>query len=748
MSLLILLKQRSVMRKLALYFLWVMVALILMSISNYFLNLSVYKQNYSITSILLSNLGLVGLGFLISAIVKSLKSKWLTSLVVILFFLTIFISISEILIYKYSGVAFVKQSFLHFEIESLFVGFAIYPVEYSSVVLTILIISLVLYWLAIPIQTSKKIYVILVILFFLVVNHNFGSSLGRLITNYKAYKNQKEIEMLSAQAIQPYEEFGIQPISANNQMLKAEFVGRKKNLIIIYQESFSRGFISSDKYPGLTPEIDQLIQTNGAFENYHSTAKFTIQGLISSLCGFIPNLASGNNISSNQIPYINLPCLSDILKKLEYQQEFVGGSRKNFSNREAILKTKGFDKVWGWLDYEKPKGYQKNDWGLQDSDLYDFALNRAIEMNKKEKPFHLSLLTLATHLDGNPDPICPEYRPEEKHHKFINGIHCADFLLGRFINQLKEHGLLKNTTVLITSDHGVFPVKLINNLYGKSFDKNRLLGILIDDYNFDKSLPLALYDVSSIVLKALNIEFNSGFINGRTPDKINKDRFILRENLLNKKDKFAEGCNQTEKISIPIDLCENQRLVDKTWGYAAGFNKEFEQYKLSDGVSFSSSIQNNKRKTEFYLGGVAQTQNFIVNGYPLSDANRNSRNHIFVLVYDLATQSVDSYNAYRYIDTNVDYFYRLVFLEEKQEDKIYFIFSELGTKADSNEKWNQIFKALGSDKFNFPQEPYFGIFKKSNNVLSKAEWSVSPVKSLNLDFGDLSQVNFTDLVND
>lgn len=728
------------MRKLFLYALWLLVALLLMSVSNYFLNQSVYDKVFSVSAIVLGNFGLIGVGFLIAGWVKSKKSKWMSTLLFTVFFVIIFITLSEILVYKYSGVAFVEQAFLHFELQSLLVGFSIYPLKYTLIVFVIGLISLGLVTLAMPIS-NPKVWLLAAVCLWLSVSSNYGTSLGRLTTNFQNYIHQKQVALMTAERIKPYAAFGLRPIAVDNQKLKAQFIGKQKNLIIIYLESFSRGFINSEKYPNLTPEIDQLIKTYGELNNYHSTAKFTMQGLMSSLCGVIPKLATGNNISSSQIPYKNLPCLTDVLKLLGYQQEFLGGARKSFSNKEKFLKSKNFDRVYGWLDYAKPKNYQTNDWGLQDSDLLEFALGRVSELESASQPYHLSLLTLATHLNGNPDPSCPEYKPQENHHKFIQGIHCADFLLGQFIQQLKTKDVLDKTTLLITSDHGVFPVELIRELFGKDFDRNQLLGILIDDYAFNQSLPIALYDVPAILINALKIDFNSGFINGRAPEEVSENRFLLRENVLNTNHDFAQGCNEHLEIKAPIDACENQRLVEKTWGYAANFNQELEPIKLDGGVVFTNTKLKNKRRSELILGEASQLEHFLVEGYPLTENERKYRNHIFVLVYDLDSENINSYNAFRFIPTHVDYFNQLI-LELSQQDSMFFVFTELSIETPALKAWSQSFESLGSEIFNYPAQPYFAIFKNTEGVLSKVEWSSKEGQNLQLDLGDLSQLSF------
>ncbi len=710
------------------------VALVLISISNYFLNKQFYAQSYTIYDVVLGNLGLLILCYWLAGLINYKKNKLLFVLLFSFLYALFFVALSEFLIYKYSGVAFVEQSFLHFELQALIVGFTINPFQYIVVVLAIAVFSVLFIKKIPPKQPSKTAASFLLSASLIVLFFAYGTSIGRLVINYNEYLSSQNLIKLKSQDILPYRSFGIQPVKSND-FLQVENPAIKKNLIIIYLESFSRFFVNNEKYPEITPEIKKIIDENGEFDNYHSTAKFTMQGLISSLCGLAPKLTAGNNIGEDLLPYANLPCLSDILHESGYHQEFIGGARKNFSNKEAFLKAKQFDRVWGWTDYNKPSNYQTNDWGLQDSDLFDFAVERIIHLSQLKKPFHVSVLTLATHLDGNPDPNCPKYKPEQNHHKFIDGIHCTDYLLGRFLNQLKQNHLLENTTVLITSDHGVFPVDLIKNLFGKNFQRNRLLGVLLDNYQFNKSLPIALYDIPSILLDSLKIKTNTGFINGRSPSALSMDRFILRESVLTSfEPSIKRECNLEELIERPIDPCENQRLLQINWGYAASFNSNDEKMKI-DEVRLTSHQDQPEKLLEIFINGKAQTDKFLIEGYPLSIHERLRNSHLYVLVYDLKTKKILSRNTLRLNKTHLNNLGK--YLNKDQKDVYTFIFVENTGLIEEVDSWRQKIIAFGGNDFLKNHRFYFGVYHNNGVGMKVKEWSFDKVENTDITIFDM-----------
>lgn len=705
--------------------------------------MGIYGERLVFTDILIAHLALLVTIYFAVGWTKHHKNWFSSTIIMVLVFLLLFISTSELLIFKYSGVAFEKQTFLHLEPEALWVGFAIHPIKYSVAVLVLLLVCLLLFFQAKPIKLNKVSLLGFVLALIFLVYSIYGISAGRLLINYQQFIENQKIENLSAEDVADLKAFGIQPVAITKDTIEAEFLGKKRNLIVIYLESFSKGFVDSKKFPDLTPRINQLRAQHGEFENYQSTAKFTMQGLMSSICGLIPKTMSGNNISIDQMPYQQLPCLTDVLNKLNYQQEFIGGARKNFSNKATFLTAKGFDQVYGWLDFKKPKTYQTNDWGLQDTDLFDFALRRVIELDQKQQPYHLSLLTLATHLNGNPDPSCPLYLNQAKHHKFIQGIHCADFLLGQFIDELQKLNLLEHTSVLITSDHGVFPVPLIKQQFGTDFERNQLLGVLIDDSSFDQTLPLGLYDLAPTLIDSLHIKSNINFINGRSPSEINHDRYLLREAVLNGHRIPQGSCHTSIEINFPVDPCENQFLVQSTWRYATNFNQKDHLINLNKRIEFSRYQSGNSWHIELFLDGNEQLSAMMKHGYPLTPQRRKKSSHIYLLVYDLGSQKIASRNAFDIAANQVKSFQKLI-QSETDRPRYYFIFTENGLDIQVQPAWKDTINSLGAQQFDFPNKAYFAVFKRSQGSTQMVEYSSDPYVEETLSFSGIQSLNWID----
>jgi len=723
--------------------LWLALFLLLVAGSNYLINVNAYLGLYDLTDVVLAHCWVLVLCMLVlqCPVKRSFLCRLMTFITWIILLLLVLSAVSELLIFQFSNVGFVEQTFLHFELESLMVGMKVSPLKYFlSILLTFIFVTGCVYLKPVLKFNKNAVFVILFILLGSALFINFqGSAVGRFVKGYIELKYSQNLSQKTAAEVDGFQQFGLRPVYNDTLLLKAHFTKKPKNLIIVYLESFSREFTNNNRYPNLTPNIHQLVSQYGELTNYQSTAKYTIQGLISSLCGLVPKINTGNNLSIDQIPYKRLPCLTDVLNKLDYHQEFFGGARKSFANKEAFLLSKNYDRVWGWLDYKKPDDYLTNDWGLQDSDLFNAAFEKIVDLSNNDQPFNVTLLTLGTHLNGNPDPICPEYsNPTVDSHKFLNGIHCTDHLLGGFIRQLESANILKNTTIFVTSDHGVFKVPIIKDLFGSDIDVHQLFGLLINGTTFDKSLPMGLYDMSPLLLDSLEIKSNVSFINGLKPSEINHSRFILREPEMIKSIKHVTHCNPNDEISLPLDNCEVDQLIQKTWQHAASFSIK-EQLDTNTNPIINIIASSKRNQSQLIINGTNQIDLFLKEGHPITFSERKYHNHVYLLVYNTQNHEVIERGAYRFDSKHADYFSAALDRHKNNDNAVFIIVTEGNHQDNDTNAWNNLFNQLGSQNFNFPIKPYAGLLTFNNNKPHIIEWPSSDTSDINITLKDISQ---------
>ncbi|MCF6264342.1 MAG: LTA synthase family protein [Xanthomonadales bacterium] len=558
--------------------------------TNYLNNKEIFLEKLTLSSIIFGSLGLF---LFVTSLPGNFNNKYLrialTTLKAILSILLLLLIISEVSIASFSGITFGVEVFYHFEWKAVVLGVREYRIELSIFLPLMLIIVFTLTKNVIFTTVKQQCFwfsiAIILLIFFIK-----STVVGRLYLGLSEYYNFHAVPVSVSQLadVNVFNHLGIQASAITKNEIKTHF-GNNKNIIIVYLESFSHFFTSSKKFPGLTPNINRLKKQHGELINYYSSAGFTMDALISSNCGFIPNTVMGNNtLLGAERPYFNLPCATDVLAKAGYYQEFIGGAHKSFANKGRFLLDHGFDRVWGWEDFDKEEKFQlegaKNWWGLHDEDLFDFATKRIIDLQGKGA-FHLSVLTISTHLKGFVSPSCEKY--SEIDDRYINAVHCLDKLLGDFVQNLQKRNLLENSILILTADHGVLNSDIIRNLFGNNLNRDRILGIIIDGENKSIEEPTALYDLGPALLNMLGIEHNVKFIFGKDFQHANKERLLF-----SKRHVFQEGvwralkrveCRADHNVLpvLPIDFCELAHILKTVHGFTGSFG-------LLSGVNYDS----------------------------------------------------------------------------------------------------------------------------------------------------------------
>lgn len=431
---------------------------------------------------------------------------------VVLVSLTFFLIFSEAAILDFSGMVFGPEVFYHMNWHAFELGVKEYWYALLVFVLLLVVINIIIRQVhirGIIYNTSLFVLSLLVLIW-----AGPASIAGRVYSAYATHSDLRNLQQLDAETLNQFAHFGIQPIDVMKHEIEATAPKNPNNLIVIYLESFS-AILVDNQHPDLTPRINRLKTKSPAFPQYISTAGFTMDGLIAAMCGLTANMAAGNNSMVGNNPLAKVPCLGDVLAQAGYQQIYLGGALKSFAGKGDFLLSHGFDQVWGWEDFRDLPSYQDKGshswWGLHDQDLFGRALDQAMSLHQGPQPFHLSMLSLSTHLKGFPSPNCPQYPHSDD--RYLQAIHCTDHLLGQFIDKLDQQGISENTLVYITGDHGIFNTNYTQQLFGKAVASKQLFGMLLGGDHQDP--PQALFDTAPFLLQQLNIQHNVQFIQGR-----------------------------------------------------------------------------------------------------------------------------------------------------------------------------------------------------------------------------------------
>jgi phosphoglycerol transferase MdoB-like AlkP superfamily enzyme len=226
----------------------------------------------------------------------------------------------------------------------------------------------------------------------------------------------------------------------------------EKNVLLIFIEGLSQFHV----YNNYLPNIRKLGQENFSLTHFITPQRQTNRGLYATFCSKYPNFIS--RIAKSDIVGTFGPdtiCLPEILKINGYETVFFQSADLGFMSKDRFTKKIGFTQSYGNPDW---RGFNlKTDWGVDDITLYDYAIEKISELNKQNKKWFLSLLTVSTH-----HPYL--YPGSTENPSYEGALSFADGALASFIKTLKQKKFLDDTLVIILSDEA--------NAEGKTFSTN------------------------------------------------------------------------------------------------------------------------------------------------------------------------------------------------------------------------------------------------------------------------------------
>jgi len=287
---------------------------------------------------------------------------------------------------------------------------------------------------------------------------------------------------------------------------------RRKNIILIYAESLEALYFDQELFGDLTPNIRKLSEHAHQFTNLVQVAGtgWTIAGIVASQCGFplkVSNhLASNSTMASVDKPYPDESCLADILSDIGYATVYMGGAPLWFAGKDNFLNTHGYQSISGEKELATliPDKKYHSGWGIYDDDLFDLALTKLQLLEKKSQPYLLTLLTLDTHHPrGIPSRSCK--RLADNKDSMSNAIYCSDQLISKFIHSAMNIADMKDTIIVLFSDH----LSLRNTLWSTlrdNQDRRRLTFMIFDDTRATVSnVHASHFDVAPTILDAAGL---------------------------------------------------------------------------------------------------------------------------------------------------------------------------------------------------------------------------------------------------
>ena len=222
-----------------------------------------------------------------------------------------------------------------------------------------------------------------------------------------------------------------------------------KNVVIIICESFSAtltGVIGQDER-SYSPYFDSICKEGVLFTHCFSNGPRTQHGLVSVLSGF-PSVIGSSLIRRRETNAFFT--IADALRPEGYETNFIHGGDVNYDDMGDYLRQGNFQHIYDVKDFDTWRF--KNDWGVCDEDLFDFAFRK---ISEAKQPHLTVILTMSNHLPFDIPPHYAETHPEVLGFKESKATYYyADYAFGTFMDKMKTLPDYDNTLILRIADHG------------------------------------------------------------------------------------------------------------------------------------------------------------------------------------------------------------------------------------------------------------------------------------------------------
>lgn len=239
-----------------------------------------------------------------------------------------------------------------------------------------------------------------------------------------------------------------------------EFVaqsGARPNVVFVVLEStrysVTSPYATDERFRRVTSNLQMLADDGLVVEQAYTTVPHTSKALVGIFCGQFPRKEL--DILEAEPGGISYNCLPRILDQAGYQTAFFQSAIGTYENRHGLVGNMGFGHV-RTQEQLPGKGFASVGYfGADDGIMVKPAIEWMKARKNGKEPFFVGMLTVVSHHPYAVPHKEPDIStPDKAYLAYEMAVHSTDVFLGRLIEEMRSAGLLTNTLIVVTGDHG------------------------------------------------------------------------------------------------------------------------------------------------------------------------------------------------------------------------------------------------------------------------------------------------------
>jgi hypothetical protein len=269
-----------------------------------------------------------------------------------------------------------------------------------------------------------------------------GMVTGKVFTRF-------ELEALEHRSVEP-------PLNALPGQVFAPTA--RHNVLFIVLESIRHDVVGAYQQDpaarkSITPFIDSLALHGWKVERAYTTIPHTSKALAGIYCGTFPRFSP--LISESEPEGLPFNCLPKLLASNGYSTAHFQTAPAEFEDRTGLLNNLGFTKHVTQSNFPGDEWQRFGYIAMDDRAMVGPAVSWMKEQKASGTPFLASVLTVLTHHPySSPVSNRSIREPAEAYESYMDALGYTDKVLAELFSEMNKSGLLENTLVIVTGDHG------------------------------------------------------------------------------------------------------------------------------------------------------------------------------------------------------------------------------------------------------------------------------------------------------